>query len=185
MFRLLSVIFVFLVPSVAQVAPSNRSPSGKSLITVLVKPDRSAIRQGDDLRVEVTLTAGPEGAYVPNFFGGFNQTCEKGFWANFFPAQGQLASEMNRNCASDVLFGTTSARELLAKRFVFLKPGEIRRWHTTLTRIARSRGDYEVQAGYISSRDQIQIQEIAALPEVHGLMVLGRVDAKPMKVRIE
>jgi hypothetical protein len=54
------------------------------LITVLVKPDQRNIRQGNDLGVEVTLTAGSEGAYVPNIFGDFNQTCRAGFWANIF-----------------------------------------------------------------------------------------------------
>ena len=185
MFQLISVVFVLLEPSLlAQVAPSNRSPSGKTLITVSVRPDRSDIPLGEDLGVEVALTAGPDGAYVPNFFGDFNQTCQKGFWADIFTPQGKLASETNKGCASEEIFGSTSARELLAKRYVFLKPREKRRWHATLTRITKP-GSYEVRAGYISSRDQIQIQEIAALPEAHGSMVLGRVDAKPVKVRIK
>jgi hypothetical protein len=153
------------------------------LIAVSVRPDRLRIPQGSDLAVEVTLTAGSEGAYVPNFFGDFNLTCRTGFWANIFTTKGKLASEMNKNCGGSELFGSTSARDLLAKRYTFLKPGEKRLWHTTLTKIARSPGSYEVQAGYIS--DQAQIQQVAALPEVHGLMVQGRVDAMPVKVTIK
>ena len=179
-----AVVLALLVQSLlAQVRSSNRSPSGKMLITVLVKPDQRNIRQGNDLGVEVTLTAGSEGAYVPNIFDDLNQTCRAGFWANIFTPQGKLASEMNKNCGGSELFGSTSARDLLAKRYTFLKPGEKRLWHTTLTKIARSPGSYEVQAGYIS--DQAQIQQVAALPEVHGLMVQGRVDAMPVKVTIK
>jgi len=72
---------------------------------------------------------------------------------------------------------------LRAKRYTFLKPGERRLWHTTLTKITKSPGSYEVQAGYISY--QAQIQQVAALPEVRGLMVPGRVDAMPVKVTIK
>ena len=110
----LAVVIVLLVHSLlAQVGRSNRSPSGKTLITVSVRPDQVHFQHGNDLRVEVTLTAGPEGAYVPNFFGDFNQTCQTGFWADIFTPQGKLAS----------------ARELLAKKYTFLKPGERRLWH--------------------------------------------------------
>jgi hypothetical protein len=180
----LAVVLILLVQSLlAQVVASNRSPSGKMLITVLVRPNHLHIQQGDDLGVEVTLTAGSEGAYVPNFFGDFNQTRQTGFWANIFTPQGKLASEMNNGCAGDELFGGTPLRELLAKRYIFLKPGEGRLWHTTMTKITKSPGPYEVQAGYIS--DRAQIQQIAALPEVHGLMVMGRVDAIPVKVTIK
>ena len=92
---------------------------------------------------------------------------------------------MNKSCASDVLVGRTSPEELLVQKYVYLKPGEKRSWRTIVTGITKSRGSYEIQAGYISGRSQTQIQEIAALPDVHGLMVLGRVDAKPVKVRIK
>jgi len=166
-----------------QVRSSNHSPSGNTLITVSVRPAQSHVQQGSDLGVEVTLKAGSEGAYVPNFFGNFIQTCQNGFWADIFTQQGKLATEMNNGCGGDELFGGTSLRELLAKRYIFLKPGEKRLWHTTLTKITKSPGSYEVQAGFIS--DQAQIREIAALPEVHGLMVMGRVDAMPVKVTIE
>jgi hypothetical protein len=186
MFRLISVVFVLFAPSLlAQVAPSNRSPNGKTLITVSVRPDRSDIHPGDDLGVEVTLKVGPDGAYVPNFFGDFMQTCEKGFWSDIFTPQGKIVSEPKASCAHEEIFGRNSAKELLAERYVFLKSREDRRWRATLTGITKSPGSYEVRAGYISSRDQLQIQEIAALPEVHGLMVVGRVDAKTVKVRVK
>ena len=168
----------------AQVAPSNLSPQGQTLITVSVRPKHSQIRRGHELGVEITLTAGHDGAYLPNFFGDFDKTCEKGFWADIVTAEGKRASEMNHSCASEELFGNTSARELLDRRYVFLNPGEKRRWHTVLPGITKAPGLYSVQAGYISSRDQIRIQEIAALPEVRGLMVLGRVDAKSVTIRI-
>lgn len=184
MFRLAAAVaFVVLAPALlAQLAPSNRSPSGKVLITVSARPNHLEIRQGDDLQVEVTLTASPEGAYIPNLFGDFAQTCEIGFSAYVSTPEGKLASDM-KSCVSDEIFGGRSARELLKYRYVFLKPGEIRRWRTTITGITKVPA-YEVHAEYISGRSQTKIEEIAALPEVHGLMVLGRVDAKPVKVRI-
>jgi hypothetical protein len=83
---------------------------------------------------------------------------------------------------SEIIGAEPPARELLAQ-YVFLKPGEIRSWRTTLTNITRSPGTYEVRAEYLSN--QHRIKEVAALPEVHGLMVIGTIYAKPVLVRIQ
>lgn len=162
---------------------SKRLQDEPRLVTVSVYPDCLKLRPGDDLGVEVSITAGPQGAYMPNFFGDWFQTCRTGFSVDLFTLQGKRASEAPKGCAGSELFGAEPpARELLG-RYVFLKPGETRSWRTTLTRITRSPGTYEVKAEYLS--DQHRINEVAALPEVHGLMVVGKVDANPVWVRIE
>jgi len=71
----------------------------------------------------------------------------------------------------------------LLREYVFLKPGEARSWRTALTKITRSPGIYEVKAEYISG--QHRIKEVAALPEVHGLLAVGPIYAKPVLVRIK
>ena len=64
-----------------------------------------------------------------------------------------------------------------------MKPGETRSWRTTLTKITRSPGTYEVRAEYLSN--QHRIKDVAALSEVRGLMVVGTIYAKPVLVRIQ
>jgi hypothetical protein len=153
------------------------------LVTVSVYPDLLQLHPGDDLGVEVSITAGPNGAYLPNYFGDFFRTCWTGFSADIFTLHGKRASESNEGCAGSELLGVEPpARELLGQ-YVFLKPGETRSWRTTLTKITRSPGTYEVKAEYLSN--QHRIKDVAALPEVRGLMVVGTIYAKPVLVRIQ
>jgi hypothetical protein len=42
---------------------------------------------------------------------------------------------------------------------------------------------YEVRAAYLSN--QRRIKDVAVLPEVHGVMVIGLIYAKPVLVRIQ
>jgi hypothetical protein len=70
----------------------------------------------------------------------------------------------------------------LLKDYVLLKPGESRSWHTTLTQIRKRPGIYKIEAEYYARSERID--DVAALPEVHGLMVIGHVKAKPVKVKI-
>jgi hypothetical protein len=183
MWRISFVAVAFLAPNLLPQGLQSKLPEdGNRLVTVSVNPDRLEVRLGDSLGVEVSITAGPDGAYMPNFFGDWFQTCRTGFSVDIFTLQGKRASESSKGCGGSELLGAEPpARELLGK-YVFLKPGEIRSWRTTLTRITRSPGTYEVKAEYLS--DQHRIKEVAALPEVHGLMVVGPVYAKPVSVRI-
>ena len=166
-----------------QVPPSQPPQDENRLVTVSIYPDRLQLRPGDNLGVEVSITAGPDGAYLPNFFGDFLHTCRTGFSADIVTLQGKPASEAIKGCAGSELLGAEPpARELLGQ-YVFLKPGETRSWRTTLTKITRSPGTYEVRAEYLSN--QHRIKELGALPEVHGLMVIGTIYAKPVLVRIQ
>jgi len=70
----------------------------------------------------------------------------------------------------------------LLKQYVLLKPGESRIWRTTLTKISKSAGTYEGRAEYLSAQDRIE--EVARLPEVRGMMVMGHIQAKPVRIRI-
>ena len=184
MWRVSFVAVAFLAPILWPQGSQSKLPQDRDqLVTVSVRPDRLQLRPGDNLGVEVWITAGPDGAYMPNFFGDWFRTCRTGFSVDIFTLQGKRASESINGCAGSELLGMEPpARELLGQ-YVFLKPGETRRWRTTLTRITRSPGTYELKAEYLS--DQPRIKDVAALPEVHGLMVVGPVYAKPVLVRIK
>ena len=182
--RVSFVAIALLAPILLPPGLQSKLPQDENtLVTVSVHPDRIQLRPGDDLGVEVTIAAGPHGVYLPNFFGDFLQTCRTGFSVDIFTLQGKRASDETRGCAGSELTGAEPpARELLGQ-YVFLKPGEIRSWRTTLTKITRSPGTYEVKAEYLSNEHRIK--EVAALPEVHGLMVVGTAYSKPVWVRIQ
>lgn len=154
---------------------------GEQLVTVTTKPDHQHLQEGQNLGVTLTIKAGSYGAYLPNFFGDWDETCQSGFSVDIYTLQGNRASTSVRGCIGDFLGTGPPAKELLAD-YVLLKPGESRSWHTTLTNIVKSPGTYEIKAEYFST--QQRIEEVAALPEVHGLMVVGHIQAKPVLIRI-
>jgi hypothetical protein len=155
--------------------------SDKRLVTVTTKPDHNDLRRGQDLGVTLTIEAGSDGAYLPNFFGDWLETCQSGFYVDIYTLQGSRASTSERGCAGDFLGPGPPLKELLAQ-YVLLKPGESRSWHTTLTNIVKAAGTYEIKGEYLSA--QTRIGEVAALPEVHGLMVVGHIQARPVLIRI-
>jgi hypothetical protein len=184
MLRVSFVAVAFLASILLPQEPQSKLLRDENrLVTVSVNPDRLQLRPGDHLGVEVLITAGPDGAYLPNFFGDFFQTCRTGFSVDIFTLEGKRASESIKGCAGSELMGAGPPARDLLRGCVFLKPGEVRSWRTTLTRITRSPGAYEVKAEYLSN--QSRIKEVAALPEVHGLMVVGTVYANPVWVRIK
>ena len=164
------------------VAAAQMPDRGTDLVTVTASVDRKVLRAGQDLRVTVNLTAGAKGAWLPNHFGDFIETCRSGFSADIFTPEGKRASSSNKSCGGSWLFGQFIPSEEL-KHYVFLKPGESRIWRTTLKEITHMPGTYEIKAGYLAAENRIE--QVAALPEVHGLMVSGHVPAKPVRVRIQ
>lgn len=155
---------------------------GPELATVTASVARRRIRPGENLAVKLTITAGPRGAWLPNAFADWDKTCQSGFSIQFLTLDGQNAWNEAHGCAGDFLGPGPPAEQLLTD-YVFLKPGESRSWRTTLAQLTRKPGAYEVRAEYFSA--QIRIEEVGALPAVHGLMVIGHVKAKPVSILIQ
>jgi len=153
----------------------------KSLATVTTKPDRYTVRHGEALGITLTIKAGVRGAYLPNYFAAWVDTCQAGFSVDLVTLDNVHASTDVHGCAGSILGPGPSAKELL-KEYIFLRPGEERSWHTTLSDLPKSPGNYKLEAEYLSAK--YRIDEVASLPEVHNLMVVGRVAAQPVPIRI-
>jgi hypothetical protein len=162
---------------------AGEKPTGETeqLVTVTTRPDHREIKPGRELGITLTIKAGKRGAYIPNHFTDWVDTCQTGFVVNIYTQEGASASSTPKSCAGSWLKPGPPAKELL-KDYVLLKPGESRSWHTMLTQIRKSPGIYEIKAEYYSHPEGIE--EVAAPPEVHGLIVVGHVTAKPVTVRI-
>jgi hypothetical protein len=158
-------------------------PAGgvERLAAVTATPSQKELKLGQDLGVTLTIEAGNRGAYVPNSFKDWVDSCQSGFVVDIYSLQGDRASTGSKGCGSSFLGPGPLAREML-KDYVFLKPGESRSWQTNVTQIRRSPGIYGIRAEYFSHQERIA--EVAALPEVRGLMVIGHLPGKPVKIRI-
>jgi hypothetical protein len=179
---LISALLCLSILSLPGQQPGGKPASGiEQLATVTATPDQKELKLGQDLGVTLTIKAGDRGAYIPNRFTDWDDTCQSGFDVDIYTLQGDRASTSSKGCAGSFLSPGPPARELL-KDYVFLKPGESRSWHTIVTQIRRSPGVYEIKEEYFSGQERIA--EVAALPEVHGLTVIGHLPGKPVKIRI-
>jgi hypothetical protein len=174
----------------------NDHPSGTALPIASVPPDRvsddhatlsihlekSTFDRGEPIKVRFFLTAGPKGAYFPNYFGDFIATCERGFSAEILTDSSTLGDPTPRGCAASIphSFGDTALSEF--PNFVHLEPAETRTWSTSLATTDVPRGHYSVISEYLSYA--YMIDEVARLEQVHGLMVKGRVTGKPVPIEI-
>jgi hypothetical protein len=166
-------------PPIANIPP-DRVPDDRATLTIHL--EKNLFDRGEPIRVMFILTAGPKGAYFPNYFGDWIATCERGFSAEILTDKGTLADPTPRSCATGIPhgFGDTALTE--RPNFIHLEPAETRTWSTSLATTAVPRGSYSVIAEYLSYA--YMIDNVARLEQVHGLMVKGRVTAKPVPIEI-
>ena len=87
----------------AQVGATCRIFGTPQVNTALVRlkqamPD-SVYKRGKPIPITLTLQAGPEGVYLPNFFGDFNSACSHGFSAELLTLAGRAADPRQQGCA--------------------------------------------------------------------------------------
>ena len=154
----------------------------KDLASIHANLGATTHHSGQPIALSLVLTAGSKGVYLPAYFGDFETTCQNGFNAALLTEHGSLADPNTKGCAG---VGGHSASDTAASElhnFVHLKPGEERTWRTELPTTGIKPGKYSLIGEYISSG--YMIQEVAKLPEVNGLMAIGRIDSKSIVIQI-
>jgi hypothetical protein len=136
---------------------------------------RAAYKRGEPIHVTLTLRAGVEGVYLPDFFGPFEETCSHGFATEVLNFHGGSADPSGSGCA----FAGGTPRI----KYVWLKPGEIRTWSTDLSTGLIARGHYCLYAEYLSS--ELLIGSSVDLPDDKALVAKGRITAMPMLIEIQ
>lgn len=166
----------------ARVDPTCKDCVQQNLASLRMKLGASKYREAQSIVIFLILKAGSKGVYLPAYFGEFLATCQNGFAVALLTRQGTQADPTVKGCAASQLHsGSDTALDELHS-FVYLKPGEERTWRTELPTIAVKPGTYYLIGEYISSA--YMIQEVARLPQVNGLMAMGRIDSKRIKLRI-
>ncbi len=153
------------------------------LATLTLKLGKSTYTTGEPVEATVTLTAGKNGVYLPNYFEDFKSTCRDGFSAEIFTDKGKIAGEgLHVGCAMSDAYGLGVTAESEFHNFIYLQPGETRVWKRTIPTTEIRAGSYKVFAEYLSYARLIE--EVAKLPQVHGLMAIGHIIAKPVDIHI-
>jgi hypothetical protein len=158
-------------------APSDRISDALAVLTSHL--EKTTYKRGDPIRVAIVLTAGPKGAYFPNYFGDFNGTCAYGFAAAILTDKGTSADLTVPGCATAQLGGMNSPQSIASIR---LAPAETRTWNTTLQTRHVPRGRYTVIAEYLSYPPRAD--NVASLKQSSSLFAIGRVIAEPVPIVI-
>jgi hypothetical protein len=91
----------------------------------------------------VTLRAGSNGVYLPDFFGSFDSHCDYGFAATILTQRGASATKSGLGCGN--------AGHHPYVEFKKLNPGEVRTWTMDLPTKSIGHGHYFISAEYLSS----------------------------------
>jgi hypothetical protein len=140
-----------------------------ALVRLVSVATRSAHKKGTPIHVTLTVRAGLEGVYLPDFFGAFQQTCSHGFATEVLTLQGRAANPNEPGC--------TYAGATPKIKYVELKPGEIRTWNTDLPTESITPGHYCLYAEYLSPEELIGWS--VNLPDDKALVAKGRITAVP------
>jgi hypothetical protein len=180
---IIALLFAFKGPATT---PAILQTPTRDLVTLTMTLDKSVYRRGDPIRVTLVLRTGKRGAFIPDFFSDFKDTCERGFAAALLIKNTNVSAIKDLSgCAASIIHSgpgiDTPQKEF--RHFAHLLPGETKSWTTTLRSTVDHPGEYEVVGEYLSFA--YMIDEVGQLPEVHGTMVHGRISADTQKVRIK
>jgi hypothetical protein len=164
--------------SIASVPPYRVSDD---LATLTMQLPKLTYKRGELIRVTLILTAGSKGAYFPAYFGEFNATCARGFSADIVTDKGTDADPTIRACMTAQMRGMDSSLTELS-RVVHLAPAETRTSSTVLQTRAVPKGSYSIIAEYLSYLEVTS--DVSKRAQADGLMVEGRVIAKPVPIVI-
>jgi hypothetical protein len=145
-----------------------------SLVRLESSPGRVVIRRGKPLHTTLTLRAGDQGVYLPDYFGPFMETCDRGFATELLTRAGKLANKHPTGCA------TAGGPPQI--KLVWLKPGETRQWPVDLPTRSIGPGSYCLYAEYLTSAHLLEWA--ISVPENKSLVAQGRVTALPVIIRI-
>jgi hypothetical protein len=158
-------------------APSDRISDALAVLTSHL--EKTTYKRGDPIRVAIVLTAGPKGAYFPDYFGDFNGTCAYGFAAAILTDKGTSADPSPHSCATAQLGSMDSPQSLGS---IHLAPAETRTWNTTLQTRHVPKGRYTVIAEYLSFPSAGD--KVPSLERSSSLFAIGRVTAEPVPIVI-
>jgi len=138
--RALILFLLFGIFAGAQITPRSVPSNNPPLATLTAHPDKSAFKLGEDIRVTLTLRAGPEGAYVARssicagqrnahyFWCGRHMGNASGFDVSVYTLTGENAEPMGAGGVADSWSLPPPPAERFKRDFVFLKPGEKLKW---------------------------------------------------------
>jgi hypothetical protein len=160
--------------------PSQTAPDYEPIAVASVHVDKHSFKSGEDIKLTILLEAGRGGVYIPKWWGQLGGGTP-GFSVNLTTLSGKEAETCGS--AGDAWpKHEPDATVVLNRDFIYLPAQHIIGLKTAIGCPTKRPGKYLINAFY--SPYHIDADEVARLPETHGLVLRKGVQAKPVAISI-
>ena len=175
------LIWLFACTTLGQDSvPSQTAPDLEPIAVVSIHVDKGSFKSGEQIELTILLEAGRGGVYIPKWWGQLGGGIP-GFAVNLTTLSGKGAETCGS--ASDALpTHEPDATVVLNRDFIYLPERHIIGLKTALFCPTKRPGKYLINAFY--SPYHIDADEVARLPETHGLVLRKNVQARPVAISI-
>ena len=175
------LIWLFAYTTLGQNStPSQNAPDLEPIAVASVHVDKHRFKSGEKIDVMILLEAGPGGVYIPKSWG-FSGGGIPGFSVHLTTLPGEGA-ETCGNAGDAAPTHEPDATVVLNRDFIYLPARQIIGLRTAIDCPTKRSGKYLINAFY--SPYNIDADEVANLPETHGLVLRKGVRAKPVAISI-
>jgi hypothetical protein len=175
------LICVFAYTSLGQDSvPSQTTPDLGPIAVASIQVDKHSFKSGEDIKLTILLEAGRGGVYIPKRWGQLGGGIP-GFSVHLTTLSGKGAE----TCGSAADAWPThepDAKVALNRDFIYLPAQHIIGLKTNIDCPTKRSGKYLINAFY--SPYHIDADEVAGLPETHGLVLRKSVQANPVAISI-
>lgn len=159
---------------------SQTTPDFEPIAVASIRVDKDRFKSREEIKLTLLLEAGPGGVYIPKWWGGSGHGMS-GFSVILTTISGIRAETCG--IASDAFpKHEPDAKVVLNRDFIYLPAQHIIGLKTAVTCPTKRPGKYLINASY--SPFHIDADEVARLPETHGLVLRKGVQAKPVAISI-
>jgi len=176
---LLSCVFAYAALGHDSVPPQT-AQDFEPIAVASVHVDKHRFKSGEVIRLTILLEAGGNGVYIPKWWGGLGGGIP-GFSVHLTTLFGKGA-ETCGSAADAWPKHESDATVVLNRDFIYLPPQHIIGLNTAVGCPTKLPGKYLINAFY--SPYHIDADEVARLPETHGLVLRKGVQAKPVLISI-
>ena len=159
---------------------SQTAPDLEPFAVASVHVDKHSFKSGEEIKLTILLEAGRGGVYIPKSWGQSG-----GGIPGFSVVLTTLSGEGAETCGFAADAAPThepDAKVVLNRDFIYLPAQHIIGLKTAVDCPTKRPGKYLINASY--SPYNIDADEVARLPETHGLVLQESVQAKPVAISI-
>jgi hypothetical protein len=160
--------------------PSQTASDLEPIAVATIHVDNHSFKSGEHIELTILLEAGRGGVYIPKWWGEMGGGIP-GFSVNLTTLSGKGA-ETCGSAADALPIHEPDATVVLSRDFIYLPAQHIIGLRTAVECPTKRPGKYLISAFY--SPSHIDADEVARLPQTHGLVLRKSVQAKPVAISI-